>query len=73
MTPKEKELLALRKEMCAMLKGERIQPTEQMKEEEMLAMVKSLEELENDRPSLWMQGSLLRKESDSLPIGSVLF
>lgn len=73
MSPKEKELLAMRKEMCALMKGERILPTEQIKDEEMLAMVKSLEELENNRPSVWMQGSLLRNESDSLPVGSVLF
>lgn len=73
MSPKEKELLAMRKEMCALMKGERILPTEQIKDEEMLAMVKSLEELENNRPSIWMQGSLLRNESDSLPVGSVLF
>ena len=63
----------MRKEMCALMKGERILPTEQIKDEEMLAMVKSLEELENNRPSVWMQGSLLRNESDSLPVGSVLF
>ena len=73
MTPGEKELIALRKEMCLLLKGEGILPGEPIQNEEMLAIVKTLEEVEKDRPSFWMQGSLLRNESDSLPVGSILF
>ena len=73
MSESEKEFASFRKEMCSFLHGEGIHPTVQMEDEKMLSMAESLNSMEQERLSLWMQGSLVRHELNNLPIGSVLF
>ena len=75
MIEEDVQLLALRKEMSALMRREDecVQTTSPIQSERLIELEKAVKAMEEQRPSVLVHSHVVRYEYDDIPIGSILF